>query len=70
MAACTESGRNCSSRAAVSRSATGLSCWTGADRLRGTRPGGHADLHSYPLDWIEGFARQEGTMRLADGPDD
>ncbi len=32
--------------------------------------GGHADLHSYPLDWIEAFARQEGTMRLADGPDD
>ena len=32
--------------------------------------GGHADLHSYPLDWMESLARQIGTYRLADGPDD
>jgi imidazolonepropionase-like amidohydrolase len=32
--------------------------------------GGHGDLHSYPLDWLDGWARQTGTMRLADGPDD
>jgi imidazolonepropionase-like amidohydrolase len=32
--------------------------------------GGHADLHSYPLDWMESWARQTGTMRLADGPDE
>ena len=29
--------------------------------------GGHGDLHSYPLDWIEEFARQDGTLCLADG---
>jgi imidazolonepropionase-like amidohydrolase len=32
--------------------------------------GGHGDLHGYPLDWIEGWTRQTGMMRLADGPDD
>ena len=32
--------------------------------------GGHADLHSYPLDWMHDWGRQAGTMRLADGPDD
>ena len=32
--------------------------------------GGHGDLHSYPLDWMEAWTRQCGTMRLADGPDD
>src|SRR6516162_917459 len=32
--------------------------------------GGHADLHSYPLDWMAGWGRQAGTFRLADGPDD
>jgi imidazolonepropionase-like amidohydrolase len=32
--------------------------------------GGHADLHSFPLDWMEDWGRQAGTMRLADGPDD
>ena len=32
--------------------------------------GGHGDLHSYPLDWMEHLRRQAGTMRLADGPDD
>jgi len=32
--------------------------------------GGHADLHSFPLDWLENWGRQAGTMRLADGPDD
>ena len=29
--------------------------------------GGHGDLHSYPLPWMEDYARLEGTMRLADG---
>jgi imidazolonepropionase-like amidohydrolase len=29
--------------------------------------GGHGDLHSYPLDWIEAFARIDGTFCLADG---
>jgi imidazolonepropionase-like amidohydrolase len=32
--------------------------------------GGHGDLHAFPLDWIEDYARQGGLMRLADGPDD
>jgi imidazolonepropionase-like amidohydrolase len=32
--------------------------------------GGHGDLHSYPLDWMEAWARQVGEMRLADGPDE
>jgi imidazolonepropionase-like amidohydrolase len=32
--------------------------------------GGHGDLHSIPLDWIVGSGQQDGTMRLADGPDD
>lgn len=30
--------------------------------------GGHGDLHCYPLSWVEDFARQDGTLRLADGP--
>jgi imidazolonepropionase-like amidohydrolase len=30
--------------------------------------GGHGDLHSYPLTWMEDFARQDGTFCLADGP--
>jgi imidazolonepropionase-like amidohydrolase len=29
--------------------------------------GGHGDLHSYPLRWMEDYARLEGTMCLADG---
>jgi imidazolonepropionase-like amidohydrolase len=29
--------------------------------------GGHADLHAYPLRWMEDFARLDGMMRLADG---
>jgi imidazolonepropionase-like amidohydrolase len=29
--------------------------------------GGHADLHAYPLPWMEDFARLDGMMRLADG---
>ena len=32
--------------------------------------GGHADLHSFPLDWMQDFSRREGLMRLAHGPDD
>jgi imidazolonepropionase-like amidohydrolase len=32
--------------------------------------GGHADLHSFPLDWMGDWGGQAGTMRLADGPDD
>jgi imidazolonepropionase-like amidohydrolase len=32
--------------------------------------GGHGDLHSYPLGWIEGFGRTMGMQRLADGPDE
>ncbi|MEP7026276.1 MAG: amidohydrolase family protein [Actinomycetota bacterium] len=31
--------------------------------------GGHADLHSYPLSWMEDFSRREGILRLADGAD-
>jgi imidazolonepropionase-like amidohydrolase len=30
--------------------------------------GGHGDLHSFPLDWIEDHARHAGLSRLADGP--
>ncbi|MFY9932344.1 MAG: amidohydrolase family protein [Streptosporangiaceae bacterium] len=30
--------------------------------------GGHGDLHSFPLDWIEDYARHAGLSRLADGP--
>jgi imidazolonepropionase-like amidohydrolase len=29
--------------------------------------GGHGDLHSYPLDWIEALAQTDGTFCLADG---
>src|SRR5207237_10176544 len=29
--------------------------------------GGHGDLHSYPLPWIEDYAALAGTMCLADG---
>ncbi len=29
--------------------------------------GGHGDLHCYPLAWVQDFARQDGTLRLADG---
>jgi imidazolonepropionase-like amidohydrolase len=32
--------------------------------------GGHGDLHSFPLDWVQDWAGQTGMMRLADGPDD
>jgi imidazolonepropionase-like amidohydrolase len=32
--------------------------------------GGHGDLHAFPLDWIEDYARQAGMLRLADGPDE
>src|SRR6516165_8401532 len=28
--------------------------------------GGHGDLHSYPLDWMDSWAREIGTIRLAD----
>jgi imidazolonepropionase-like amidohydrolase len=31
--------------------------------------GGHADLHSYPLPWMEDFSLREGVLRLADGVD-
>jgi imidazolonepropionase-like amidohydrolase len=31
--------------------------------------GGHADLHSYPLAWMEDFSLREGVLRLADGAD-
>jgi imidazolonepropionase-like amidohydrolase len=32
--------------------------------------GGHADLHSFPLSWMEDFSRRGGMMRLADGVDE
>ena len=32
--------------------------------------GGHGDLHSFPLDWMEDWTRKTGLMRLADGPDE
>jgi imidazolonepropionase-like amidohydrolase len=32
--------------------------------------GGHGDLHSFPLDWIEAWTGSAGLTRLADGPDD
>jgi imidazolonepropionase-like amidohydrolase len=32
--------------------------------------GGHGDLHSFPLDWMEDWTRKTGMMRLADGPDE
>jgi imidazolonepropionase-like amidohydrolase len=32
--------------------------------------GGHGDLHAFPLDWIEDYARHASMMRLADGPDE
>jgi imidazolonepropionase-like amidohydrolase len=31
--------------------------------------GGHADLHSYPLSWMEDFSLREGLLRIADGAD-
>ena len=30
--------------------------------------GGHADLHSYPLAWVNDFGQHCGELRLADGP--
>jgi len=32
--------------------------------------GGHGDLHCYPLAWVQDFARDDGTLRLADGSAD
>jgi imidazolonepropionase-like amidohydrolase len=32
--------------------------------------GGHADLHSYPLSWMQDFSRLDGVLRLADGVDE
>jgi imidazolonepropionase-like amidohydrolase len=32
--------------------------------------GGHGDLHCYPLSWVSDFSRNDGTLRLADGPDE
>ncbi len=32
--------------------------------------GGHGDLHSYPLSWMQEFGRLDGGMRLADGADE
>jgi imidazolonepropionase-like amidohydrolase len=32
--------------------------------------GGHGDLHSFPLDWVEAWTRATGLGRLADGPDE
>jgi imidazolonepropionase-like amidohydrolase len=32
--------------------------------------GGHADLHSLPLDWMRGWTKNSCLMRLADGPDE
>jgi imidazolonepropionase-like amidohydrolase len=32
--------------------------------------GGHGDLHAFPLDWIEDYARHTSMLRLADGPDE
>jgi imidazolonepropionase-like amidohydrolase len=32
--------------------------------------GGHGDLHSFPLDWIENYAAEASLTRLADGPDE
>ncbi len=29
--------------------------------------GGHGDLHCYPLSWVEDVAREDGSLRLADG---
>lgn len=31
--------------------------------------GGHGDLHSYPLRWMEDYARSDGVLCLADGVD-
>src|SRR5262244_1918779 len=32
--------------------------------------GGHADLHSYPLAWVNDFGHHYGDLRLADGADE
>jgi imidazolonepropionase-like amidohydrolase len=32
--------------------------------------GGHGDLHSFPLDWIENYPAEASLTRLADGPDE
>jgi imidazolonepropionase-like amidohydrolase len=32
--------------------------------------GGHGDLHSFPLRWMEDFGAVDGTFRLADGVDE
>lgn len=32
--------------------------------------GGHGDMHSYPLHWIEDYSRTTSVLRLCDGPDD
>ena len=44
--------------------------WTAAIYAAGailSTTGGHGDLHSYPLAWMEDYARLAGTMCLADG---
>jgi len=30
--------------------------------------GGHADLHAFPVDWVEDFGRRSGDLRVCDGP--
>jgi imidazolonepropionase-like amidohydrolase len=55
-------------RAVAEGTVTGPAIY-GAGALLSTT-GGHGDLHAFPLDWIEDFARSGHMMRLADGPDE
>jgi imidazolonepropionase-like amidohydrolase len=55
----------------TSRAPSPKACWTGPAIYAGgailSTTGGHGDLHSFPLPWMEDYARLEGTMCLADG---
>lgn len=52
-------------RAVEEGTAVGPSVYAAGCALSTT--GGHGDLHSYPLAWMEEFARHGGELRLADG---
>jgi imidazolonepropionase-like amidohydrolase len=53
------------SRAVLEGSALGPSVYAAGAILSTT--GGHGDLHSFPLDWVESFAAGTSMMRLCDG---
>jgi imidazolonepropionase-like amidohydrolase len=53
-------------RAVAEGTVVGPSIYAAGTALSTT--GGHGDLHSYPLSWVEDFGHIGGEFRLADGP--